>query len=45
MPLEELLQELEERRQKALALGGPEKLAERKAAGVCCHHPSPTGSR
>ena len=34
MPFEDLLQELEERKQKALAMGGPEKLAERKAAGV-----------
>jgi len=34
MPFEDLLQELEERKQKALAMGGPEKLAERKSQGV-----------
>ena len=34
MPLEELLKELEARRARALAMGGPEKLAQRKAQGV-----------
>ena len=34
MPFEHLLNELETRKQKALAMGGPEKLAQRKAQGV-----------
>jgi len=34
MPFELILKELEERRAKALAMGGPEKLAKRKAEGV-----------
>ncbi len=34
MPFEDLLKELEARKQKALAMGGPEKLAQRKAQGV-----------
>ncbi|MCE9639292.1 MAG: methylmalonyl-CoA carboxyltransferase [Betaproteobacteria bacterium] len=34
MPFEDLLKELAERRQRALAMGGPAKLAQRKAEGV-----------
>ena len=34
MPFDHLLRELDERKQKALAMGGPEKLAQRKAQGV-----------
>ena len=34
MPFEDLLKELDARKQKALAMGGPEKLAQRKAQGV-----------
>lgn len=34
MPFGELLKELDARRQKALAMGGPEKLAQRKAQGL-----------
>ena len=34
MPFEDLLKELEVRKQKALAMGGVEKLAQRKAQGV-----------
>lgn len=34
MPFSMLLQELEERRARALAMGGPEKLAKRKAQGI-----------
>ena len=34
MAFEELIKELDARKQKALAMGGPEKLAERKAQGV-----------
>ncbi|MBI3044089.1 MAG: methylmalonyl-CoA carboxyltransferase [Betaproteobacteria bacterium] len=34
MPFEELLKELDARRQRALAMGGPQKLAERRAQGV-----------
>ncbi|HEV7799431.1 MAG TPA: carboxyl transferase domain-containing protein [Burkholderiales bacterium] len=34
MPFTALLAELEERRQRALAMGGPERLAKRKQAGV-----------
>ena len=34
MPFEDLLKELDARRQKALAMGGPEKLAQRKAQGL-----------
>jgi methylmalonyl-CoA decarboxylase subunit alpha len=33
-PLDELLEELERRRQKALAMGGARKLAQRKAEGI-----------
>jgi acetyl-CoA carboxylase carboxyltransferase component len=34
MPFDHLLRELDERKQKALAMGGPEKLEQRKAQGV-----------
>ena len=34
MPFEDLLKELAERKQRALAMGGPAKLAQRKAEGV-----------
>lgn len=34
MPFEDLLKELAERRQRALAMGGPAKVAQRKAEGV-----------
>ena len=34
MPFEDLLKEFESRKQKALAMGGPEKLAQRAAQGV-----------
>lgn len=34
MPFSALLAELEERRQRAIAMGGPERLAKRKQAGV-----------
>ncbi|MBI1990996.1 MAG: hypothetical protein HYS65_15010 [Betaproteobacteria bacterium] len=34
MPFEDLLKELDARRQQALAMGGPEKLAQRKAQGL-----------
>lgn len=34
MPFEELLNELNERRQQALGMGGPEKLAKRKEQGI-----------
>ena len=34
MPFEDLLKELEARKQKVLAMGGPEKLAQRKAQGL-----------
>lgn len=34
VPFEDLLKELEARKQKALAMGGPEKLAQRKAQGL-----------
>ncbi|MCE2998809.1 MAG: methylmalonyl-CoA carboxyltransferase, partial [Betaproteobacteria bacterium] len=34
MAFEELIRELDERKRRALAMGGPEKLAERKAQGV-----------
>ncbi|MDB5922711.1 MAG: methylmalonyl-CoA carboxyltransferase subunit [Betaproteobacteria bacterium] len=34
MPFDHLLRELDERKQKALAMGGPEKIAQRKAQGV-----------
>lgn len=34
MPFEQLLKEIETRRQKALAMGGPQKLARRKAPGI-----------
>jgi methylmalonyl-CoA decarboxylase subunit alpha len=34
MPFEELLKELEARRARALAMGGPDKLAQRRAQGV-----------
>ena len=34
MPLDDLLTDLEQRRQQALAMGGPERLAKRRAAGV-----------
>ena len=34
MPFEDMLKDMEMRRQRALAMGGPEKLAQRKAQGV-----------
>ncbi|MGZ5162429.1 MAG: acyl-CoA carboxylase subunit beta [Burkholderiales bacterium] len=34
MPFDHLLRELDERKQKALAMGGPEKIKQRKAQGV-----------
>ncbi|MEO8441007.1 MAG: carboxyl transferase domain-containing protein [Betaproteobacteria bacterium] len=34
MPFNALIQELEERRARAMAMGGPEKLAKRKAQGI-----------
>jgi len=34
MPFGELLKELDDRKQKALAMGGPEKLAQRRAQGI-----------
>ena len=34
MAFEEMIKELDARKQKALAMGGPAKLAERKAQGV-----------
>ena len=34
MPFEELLKDLERRRERALQMGGPERLAKRRAAGV-----------
>jgi acetyl-CoA carboxylase carboxyltransferase component len=34
MPFDHLLRELDERKQKALAMGGPEKIEQRKAQGV-----------
>ena len=34
MPFEDLLKELTERKARALAMGGPAKLAQRKAEGV-----------
>lgn len=34
MPHEQLMQEYDERRQRALAMGGPEKLARRREAGI-----------
>ncbi|MBI3937511.1 MAG: methylmalonyl-CoA carboxyltransferase [Betaproteobacteria bacterium] len=34
MPFEQLLKEIETRRRKALAMGGPQKLARRKAPGI-----------
>ena len=34
MPFDDLLNDMEARRRKALAMGGPEKLAKRKAEGL-----------
>ena len=34
MAFEELIRELDARKQRALAMGGPEKLADRKAQGL-----------